>query len=145
MSSGKPKRRRRVLLLLLTAVGAYAASLGSLRADDLGADNDIVASCDSNGIDVEYLATYNQSSGQYLVEQVTARNVSVECEGLLYEVTLSESAGGRYSGSGTLTLTDVGDRGPGIGLAGDAQISVSQLAEKVDGIALVIHGLNEQA
>lgn len=140
MSSGKSKRKRRILLVLLTAVGAYAASLGGVRADDLGAENEVIASCDSNGIDVEYLSTFHRPSGQYRVEEVTVRNVSVECDGRPYQLTLFDGDGGRYSVSGTLTLSNVGDRGAGIGVAGDAQLSVSQLAEDVDGIALVVHG-----
>lgn len=145
MSGARSKRKRRILLVLLTAVGAYAASLGGVRAQDLGADTEIVASCDSNGIDVEFLSAYHGPSGRLRAEQVLALNVSVECDGRPFDLTLFDDDGGRYSVSGTIVLENVADRGAGVGVAGDAEISVSQLTENIDGIAMVIHGFNAPA
>ncbi len=130
-------------LAVATVVGASAASLGGVAADDLGADTGVVASCDTNGIDVEYRTTYHRRSGQYRVNRVILRNVSAECDGLAYKLALFSDGGSSREASGnSLDVRNIRDRQPGAGvdMAGVVRITLRVPAENVDGIALVIGG-----
>ena len=139
MSAMKSTRRRRVLLAIAMAGGVSAASLGGLRADDVGAENAVIASCDANGVDAEYRTNFHPPSRQFRVNQVVVRNVSEACDGLTYELTLFDGDGGSYRVTGTLELRNIKER-PGQGRAGTARISVRYSAESVDGVSLLIGG-----
>lgn len=139
MSTRKSNRRRRVVLAITMATGVSAASLGGLRADDIGADTGVIASCDTNGVDVEYRTNFNRPSGQFRVNRVVVRNVSEACDGLPYQLTLFDADGGSYRVNGTLVLRNIRNR-PGQGRAGIARIRVRYSAESVDGVALLIGG-----
>jgi hypothetical protein len=124
-------------------VGASAASLGGIESNQLGADTGVVASCDDNGIDVLYRTAYHRRSGELRVNRVILRNVSAQCQGLPYQLTLVGAAGTPYEVDGTsLLVTNLSDRdpGPGIDLAGISRIRVRFPMENVDGIALTIGG-----
>lgn len=140
--------RRRVTALLLgivgaIAVGASAASLGGVDSAELGADTGVVASCDSNGVEVRYRTRFHRPSGQFRVNQVIIRNVSAECAGLPYGVTLVDDDGTPYEVRGnSLPVTNIRDRqpGPGVDMAGVARIPVVYPAAEVATIAIVIGG-----
>jgi hypothetical protein len=147
MKTKRTNQRRSVASLAAVAVtigvGASAASLGGLESNQLGADTGVVASCDDNGIDVLYRTAYHRGSGQFRVNRVILRNVSVQCEGLPYQLTLIDAAGSPYETDGnSLLVTNIRDRdpGPGTDLAGIARIRVRFPMENVDGIALTIGG-----
>jgi hypothetical protein len=127
----KLKRSHALVVLLglgvTGAVGISAASLGGLRADDLGADADVVASCDSDGLDVSF--TTSVVAGTPEVSAVTLGDVAAACDGQTVDVTLFDGAGAALgSGSGTA------------GTAGSVTVSVSADAEAVEGVAVVISG-----
>ena len=69
MTARRSTRRRAAAVLFglaaATAVGASAASLGGLESHELGADTGIVASCDTNGMDVRYRTGYHAPSDGY--------------------------------------------------------------------------------
>lgn len=117
-------------VLVFSLIAASAASLGGITTDDLGADVDVVASCDSDGVTATFGTSYDATSGEYLVDDVTIGGIAGACLNQAIEVTLTDSgdtALGTYSGtvtggSETLTTTD----------------TVS--AEAVEGIAVVISG-----
>jgi hypothetical protein len=145
MKTKRTNQRRSVASLAAVAVtigvGASAASLGGLESNQLGADTGVVASCDDNGIDVLYRTAYHRGSGQFRVNRVILRNVSVQCEGLPYQLTLIDAAGTPYETDGTsLLVTNIRDRDSGPDLAGIARIRVRFPMESVDGIALTIGG-----
>jgi hypothetical protein len=75
------------------AVSASAASLGGLTSGSLGADTKVVASCDTNGIGVDYVTTYNTGAKEYLVSSVTLTGVDPLCLGQKVNITLGDSAG----------------------------------------------------
>lgn len=110
--------------------GASAASLGGLRADDLGSDDAVIASCDTNGIDIDFTTAYNSTLQAFEVTDVVFGDVAAGCAGQAATVTLSDTAdaslteetGLAASTSFTLTLT------------------TPVLADLVEGIALVITG-----
>jgi hypothetical protein len=130
-------------LAAATAVGASAASLGGLDSDDLGADSGIVASCDTNGMDVRYVDRFHTPSNGYRVQQVVFRFVSAECDGMPYDLTLIGADGTTYEASGdSLDVRNIRDRqaGPGVDLAGVVRLRVLAPAENISGVAFVIGG-----
>jgi hypothetical protein len=75
------------------AVSASAAGLGGLTGKSLGADTNVVASCDTNGITVDYATTYTLTSAQYTVSSVTLGGVDSSCGSKSVKITLADSAG----------------------------------------------------
>ena len=90
-------------------VYGFAASLGTVDSDNLGAGNSIVASCDTDGITVDYTTSY--ATGTYNVDSVTLGGVAANCEGETIKVTLTNGTAALTSGtkvagaSGTETIT----------------------------------------
>lgn len=124
-------------------IGASAASLGDADSVELGADAGVVVSCDTNGVDVRYRTAYHRPSGQFRVNRVVIRDVSAECAGLAYRLTLVDDDGTPYEVSGnSLLVTNIRDRqpGPGVDLAGVARIPVVFPAADVAAVAIVIGG-----
>ncbi|MCD4535847.1 hypothetical protein LRP67_17290 [Nocardioides sp. cx-169] len=74
------------------AVVGSAATLGGITSDDLGADTSVVASCDTDGIAVEYSTTYVEMTGVYEVDEVTLTGIDQGCAGQSYKVTLAGGA-----------------------------------------------------
>jgi hypothetical protein len=147
MTSRKTRRLRAMAVAIgttvLLAVGASAASLGGLGGADLGADAVNVGSCDADGITYEFRQGFNRRSGEYRVNRVILRDVSVECRGLPFSITLFESGvgGATATTSGAaLAVRNVRDTdpGPGVDRAGVSRINVRMLSGDVEGIALTI-------
>ncbi len=91
------KRTLVASLLGLTAFGAVfgsAASLGGLTPDRLGADSEVVASCDTDGVSLAYVRTYDATSpAGYKVTGVTVSGVADTCDAQLVSVTLTDGTG----------------------------------------------------
>jgi hypothetical protein len=104
----EPRRRRRGILFALLIglaafglVGAAAATLGVSGGQNLGANDVVVASCDTNGVTLAYTNSY--SAGTYNVTSVTVSGIDTACAGETMSVTLS-GAGGTSLGSGTAVV-----------------------------------------
>ncbi|HWI06721.1 MAG TPA: hypothetical protein VNT54_04320 [Solirubrobacteraceae bacterium] len=89
-------RNRRTVLALLGGILAFAliagaaASLGGITSGDLGADDGIVASCDTNGVTTSYTSAYSATgTAGYKVDDVTVGGISDNCDGQTMTVTLS--------------------------------------------------------
>ncbi|QIK68134.1 hypothetical protein G7072_18925 [Nocardioides sp. HDW12B] len=110
------------------AVTASASSLGGVDTTDLGTSASVVASCDTDGVGVDYTTAY--SAGSYRVTAVKLSGIAATCAGqdvtvTLFDgsdVSLAEKAGANSGATQTLTLT--------------APVS----AEAVEGVAVVIAG-----
>lgn len=80
----KSMRKKSVAVLaglaIAGAVGASAASLGGLNSDDLGADTGDVASCDTDGIDVDYTTSFDATAGEYIVTAIVLSDVAEACD-----------------------------------------------------------------
>lgn len=119
----------------LGAVLSSAATLGGLGGPDLGADTETVASCDADGVSVDYSTSYDSAASQYVVTGVTLQGVDASCAGQDAEITLAGSAGTLGSGKRTgLTGTSVA-----IPLSPVAPATAVR-AEDVTKIAVVISG-----
>jgi hypothetical protein len=86
---------------------AAAASLGGLSSASLGADQTVIASCDTDGITLAYTNAYDAPSNSYKTSAVVATLVNVACGGKSYKLTLSNGAAslGEYTNTVTLAGT----------------------------------------
>lgn len=119
-------------LVAVGAVSASAASFGTVTSDGLGAAAEAVASCDSDGITVDYTVAYDAAAAIYEVSSVELSGVDAGCDGLTYDVALSDGTSSLGSATGTVSLT-----------TGAMSIDVSSSnasAEAVTDVALAIVG-----
>lgn len=112
---------------------AAAAGLGGLDTGSVGAENDIIAACQTSGaIDVAFETSYDSTTAGFLVDAVDLSAVDAACDGQAIEIVLTDASDVEIAnGSGTLSVT-----------AGAASVSLasSVVAEDVEGIAIVITG-----
>ena len=100
--------RRRGLLAAAVGVCVFAAvlaSAASLTVDggDLGAGNDLVASCDTDGVSTSFVTTYTGGTG-YTVTSVTVSGIAAACDGENISVTLTDGSDVSLgSGSGSVS------------------------------------------
>ena len=131
---GLPVRKKLTAIVLavlvFSLIAASAASLGGIATADLGADVELVASCDTDGVTAAFGTSYDATALEYVVDDVTIGAIDGACVGQAIEVTLTDAAGaalGTYSG----TVTGASETLPSAGTV---------LAEAVEGIAVVISG-----
>jgi len=119
---------------LLTAglVGASAATLGGLSSGGLGAEDQVVAACDTDGITVGYTNTYSATAQTYQVTAVNFTGVNAACNGKAASVSLRN------------TTTNLGTTNvPSITVATGAfsvTLAAPVTASLVNGISVVISG-----
>ena len=101
--------RRRGLLAAAVGVCVFAAVLASaaslsVNGGDLGAGNDLVASCDTDGVSTSFVTTYTGGTG-YTVTSVTVSGIdAVACDGENISVTLTDGSDVSLgSGSGSVS------------------------------------------
>jgi hypothetical protein len=136
----KSTKGRKSAAIALAIVGVAGLSLASaaqlnINSASLGAGTSVVASCDTDGIDVHYTNVYNAGTGVYDTSSVILTGVDAKCNGLKYSVQLK---------TGTGVGTALGDPITGTSLtvaAGSATIAVTpnQPAASIDGVAIVIY------
>jgi hypothetical protein len=83
---------------------ASAASLGGLTSSSLGADQTVIASCDTDGINMAYTTAYDAPSNSYKTTAVTISNVNAACATKAYKLTMSDGTVSLNETSGTVTL-----------------------------------------
>lgn len=133
--------KRRNLLALLAGVLAFAlvvgaaASLGGITSTNLGADDSVVASCDTDGVTTAYTSVYNTTTtAGFKVDDVTVGAINDACDGDSMTITLTGAANASL-GSVTQAVpvnaafTNVVDF-----------VGQSVLAESVTGVHVVITG-----
>lgn len=74
-------------------VFASAASLGGVQSTSLGSSATVVASCDTDGVALDYSTAYNAESGTYVVNSVTVDKIADACKGQMIEVSLKNDKG----------------------------------------------------
>ena len=81
---------------------ASAASLGGLTSASLGADQTVIASCDTvGGVSMSFTNAYDATSNAYKVASVVTGSVDAACTGKAFKLTLSDGTTslGEYTGS----------------------------------------------
>jgi ABC-type transporter MlaC component len=112
-------------IVVTGGVFASAASLGGVTSTDLGSSATVVASCDTDGVDLDYRTGYDSKSGTYLVDTVTIDGIDASCKGQQIEVSLKNADG---SASTTTTRTAVTGSTQSIAVDGFAGESVDSAA-----------------
>lgn len=93
-------------LLAFSAVVASAATLGGLSTEQLGADDTVVAACDSNGVEIAYSTGYD--AGTYAVTAAEISGIDAACVGQELSVTVADGTGVALA-SGTVTVAGVSE------------------------------------
>jgi hypothetical protein len=114
-------------VLAFSMIAASAATLGGINTSSLGAETDIVVSCDPDGIDVDF--TVALSGGEYKTSAVNISGIAAACAGQDISVTLLDGTG-----------ASLGSAGPSAVAATTHSASITASASAVKGIAVVIEG-----
>jgi hypothetical protein len=131
--------KKRVLAGLLAGAMAFsvvvgmAASLGGITTGGLGADDAVVASCDTNGVTTSYTTSYGTGGTPgYHVGNVVVGGIADTCDGDNLAVSLTGS-GGTSLGEQSATVPT------GAGTSTTVSFAASNvLAESVTGVHVVI-------
>jgi hypothetical protein len=114
--------------ILFGAITAFAASLGGVTTESIGAGTAVVASCDTDGVTTTF-STMTRD-GVVIAWAVTLGNVSADCVGKFAVVEVADGAGNTLASGGE----EVGAAG---GYAnGRQEVEFSSFAP-VEGIELV--------
>lgn len=117
------------------AVMGSAASLGGITTDGLGADDTIVAACDSNGVSTAYTTAYNTTgTAGYKVATVTVSGLDNTCDGDAIEVRLTGAASASLEAVTKTVETDAGSTSTVL------TFGSTTLAESVTGVHIVVSG-----
>lgn len=135
---GSKKRLVFGLLFGVTMFGAVmgsAASLGGITAEGLGADDTIIASCDTDGVTTSYTTAYNTTgSAGYKVATVSVAGLANACDGKAIEVRLTGAASASLESVSKTVETDAGSTSTSL------TFGSSTLAESVTGVHIVVSG-----
>lgn len=86
-------RKIRVVTAVLIAASAsvaaaFATSLGGLQSDRLGADVNVVSSCDTDGVSVWYDGAYSPAEGSAVLRTLHIGDISEDCAGQVMKVVI---------------------------------------------------------
>lgn len=119
-------------LLAMGISGAAAASLGGLSGGSLGADDQVIASCDTDGISSSYTTAYDAAAQEYRVTGVNFAGVNPACNAKAASVSLRNGT----TNLGTTTASSITVSGNAFAMTLAAPVT----AESVNGLSLVISG-----
>ncbi len=112
-----------------------AASLGGIPAKGPGADDTIVASCDTDGVTTSYTTAYNTTGAAgYKVATVTVGWLNNACDGSAIEVRLTGSGNASLETVNKTVETDAASTSTTLTLGS------STLAQAVTGVHVVVSG-----
>jgi hypothetical protein len=133
--------RKRLTIGLVAATAVFgivfasAASLGGITAQSLGADDSVVASCDTDGVSTAYVTVYTAAgTAGYKVDSVTVSGINNACDGKAIKVTLTGAADAELETITTTVPSDAGATSMAVDFAN------STLAESVAGVHVIISG-----
>ena len=135
------RNRKRLIIGLIVGVVVFAtafgmaASLGGLTSDSLGADDQTVGTCDSNGVSTSYTTDYSSAApAGFKVVAVTVAGIADTCDGKTIEVALTGSGG-----------TLIEEQTATVPIAAGTSVTLTfsdadSLAEAVTGVHVMISG-----
>jgi len=92
-----------IALVVFAGVLAMAASLGGITSSTVGADDTVVASCDTDGVTAGYTTAWDVTDERYEITAVTIGGVSDTCDSQTMAVSLTDSTGAQI-GTGNLLI-----------------------------------------
>lgn len=119
-------------VLIAGIASASAATLGGLTSSSVGADNSVVAACDTDGIAIAYTTAYNATAQEYQVSAVNFSGVNAACNSKAASVSLRNGTTALSTADSTsITVT-----------AGAFSLTLGSPipAASIDGVSLVISG-----
>lgn len=120
---------------VFAAAFGMAASLGGLTSDSLGADDQSVGTCDSDGVGTSYTTDYDAAApAGFKVIEVTVTGIADTCDGKTIEVALTGSGGTLIEEQASTVPSDAGTS------ASLAFSDPGSLAEAVTGVHVMISG-----
>ena len=124
-------------ILVFALVSASAAGLGTITTGQVGAETDVIATCDTTGVDVDFTTAWDSAASGFAVTEVLLSSLgdgANECDG--QSATVVVTVGGAEVGNGSATVVGAG-----------ATVTLSPAtpgtlvdANLVDGIAIVVTG-----
>lgn len=134
------RSKKRLIIGIFVGLAVFAAAfgmantLGGLTADTLGADDQIVGACDSNGVTTSYDTNYLAAApAGFKVVEVTVEGIANTCDGKVIEVALTGAAGALLEEQTSAVPVD------GAATSVDLTFSdVDSLAEMVTGVHVMI-------
>ena len=121
---------------VFSIVVGMAASLGGITSGNLGADDAVVAACDTNGVATSYTTAYSATgTAGYKVGNLTVSGIADACDGERMSVTLT---GTSNASLGEQTTTVDVDSGAGNTSDTVSFTGSSVLAASVTGVHVVI-------
>ncbi len=133
MSTKRTRRIAAASIAGFAAIGgafASAASLGTITENTLGANTVVIASCDTDGVTLNYTTAYDAASGKYRTATVVVSGIAAGCAGKKLDLTLKNNTTGASLGSGTVASI----------VGTSATVAVVADAFDVTGAAVVIYG-----
>lgn len=109
--------------------------MGGITGATLGANDTVVAACDTDGIGVGYTTAYNAGTSAYNTTAVNLTGVDPACNGLAFSVTVGDAKTDPSASLNTTTGTLV------VALnAATLTLSAPVSAEAIESLAIVISG-----
>jgi hypothetical protein len=128
---------RRILIALFIG-GAVASIVFGLAAsldivsDDLGAGDDDVAACDTDGVSTTYTVAYDATANTFEVTEVVVDGIdATNCTGQDITLALTDGAGAELVTAGPTAIS---------GATVTVPVTASVLAEEVEGVHIAITG-----
>jgi hypothetical protein len=135
-------KKNRMIAGLIVGVAVFAAAfgmantLGGITANTLGADDQSVGTCDSNGVTTSYTTAYSATApAGYKVTQVLVDGIADACDNKSIKVTLTGTAGAVLEEATTTVPTAAGVFSAPVTFS-----NVNTLAESVLNVHVVISG-----
>jgi hypothetical protein len=95
-----------VTLALACGVTTAFAARSPTSSTKVGAGNNTIAACDSDGVTVAYTNAYDTTAADYRTSAVTVSGISTTCNGETLTATIRNSSGtSLWQGSSTLSST----------------------------------------
>jgi hypothetical protein len=126
-------------LIAAALVSASAATLGAITTNSIGAQDTVIASCDTDGITSEYSYAYDEAAEYFEVDTVILGNINVACDGGDLSVALGETPANELTNETDLNIVLVD--GPDVDIILDdytITLTTAVQAEAVTHLAVVI-------
>lgn len=122
---------------VLGGVTAFAASLGGVTVNGFGAGAAVVASCDTDGVNVQLAPNYTRTDGIY-VTGLSLSGVNAACNGKWAQIMLLDNSG-TYRGGAAGTV-NAQAQGTGLVLnVTDSTGVIGVSAESIDHVSMIIN------